>query len=86
MLKDIKRRGVIEESVNTGHPLRSRRKYKSDFCFCVIYRILNDVTRKVCFPLPRIDNNLDMLAQAECFSALDLKSGFWQVNLYPDDK
>jgi hypothetical protein len=62
------------------------RKKNGDLRFCVDYRKLNDVTRKDCFPLPRIDNTLDTLAGAKWFSTLDLKSGYWQVDLHPDDK
>jgi hypothetical protein len=29
---------------------------------------------------------MDMLAGAKWFSTLDLKSGYWQVDLHPDDK
>jgi hypothetical protein len=51
----------------------------------VDYRKLNDVTKKDCFPLPQIDNTLDTLAGTKWFSTLDLKSGYWQVDVHPDD-
>ncbi|GFU21651.1 hypothetical protein TNCV_2423381 [Trichonephila clavipes] len=54
--------------------------------FCVDYRRLNDVTMKDSYPLPRIDDTLDTLAGNTWFSALDLKSGYCQVELHPDDK
>ena len=49
--------------------------------FCVDYRHLNDVTVKDVYPLPRIDDTLDMLAVKQWFSTLDLASGYWQVSL-----
>jgi hypothetical protein len=52
----------------------------------VDYRKLNDVKKKDCFPLPRINDNLDTLAGGIWFSTLDLKSWYWQVDVHPDDK
>jgi hypothetical protein len=54
--------------------------------FCVVYRKLNDVTKKDSFPLPRVDDTLDTLGGSNWFSTLDLYSGYWQVDVHPDDK
>ncbi|GFX89646.1 retrovirus-related Pol polyprotein from transposon 17.6 [Trichonephila clavipes] len=62
------------------------RKKDGSTRFCVDYRRLNDVTKKDSYLLPRIDDTLDTLASNTWVSTLDLKSGYWQVELHPDDK
>jgi hypothetical protein len=87
MLEDMRRRGVIEESDSPwSSPVVLVRKKNGDLSFCGDYRKLNDVTRKDCLPLPWIDDTLDTLAGAKWFSTLDLKSGYWQLDLHMDNK
>ena len=52
--------------------------------FCVDYRRLNLATVKDAYPLPRLDDTLDMLAGKKWFLILDLASGYWQVSLSLD--
>ena len=59
-------------------------KKNSGTRFCVDYRWLNLATVKDAYPLPRIDDTLDMLTGKRWFSTLDLASGYWQVSLSPD--
>ena len=49
------------------------------------YRQLNEKTTKNVYPLPRIDTCLDSLGGSEWFSTFDLRSGYHQVSLDPED-
>jgi hypothetical protein len=84
-------RNHIQEMLNAGHirPSHSpwsfpivlvRKKYNS-LRFCVDYRDLNRRTIKDAFPLPRIEETIDSLSGARYFSSLDLRSGYWQVEV-----
>ena len=53
---------------------------------CVDFRQLNSVTKKTAYPLVRIEDNLDALQGAKWYSTLDLLSGFWQVEVAPEDR
>jgi hypothetical protein len=87
ILDEKQRRGIIGESDSPwSFPVVLVRKKNGELRFCVDYRRLNNLTKKDCFPLPRIDDTLDKLAGAKWFSTLDLKSGYWQVDVHPDDR
>lgn len=50
------------------------------------YRRLNSITKKDSYPLPQIDDTLDRLGGAKYFSAMDLISGYWQIDLPPSEQ
>jgi hypothetical protein len=52
---------------------------------CVDYRPLNAVTIKNKYPLPRIDILFDQLASAKVFFKVDLRSGYHQIKIHPED-
>jgi hypothetical protein len=52
---------------------------------CVDYQLLNVVTIKNKYPLPRIDILFDQLAGAQVFSKIDLCSSYHQIKIHAED-
>ena len=53
---------------------------------CIDYRRLNLTLIKDSFPMPRIDDLFATLGKAKFFSCLDLKSGYHQIEIAPEDR
>lgn len=66
-----------------GHGSQKKKARGGD---SVDYRPLNKVTRKDCYPLPRVDDTLDLVTGSSWFSSLDLHSGYWQVRFTPESR
>jgi hypothetical protein len=89
-------KGEVKRMLNQGIIEPSRSPWASNIVlvikkdgrprFCVDYRMLNDVTKKDAYPLPRVDECLDALAGAKWFGSMDLNAGFWQIGMAPEDK
>ena len=62
------------------------RKKDGKLRFCIDLRKLNNRTVKDAYSLPRIDETLDTLNGAVWFTSLDLKSGYWQVEMDEESK
>ncbi|UYV66779.1 hypothetical protein LAZ67_4002838, partial [Cordylochernes scorpioides] len=60
------------------------KKKDGSLRFCVDYRRLNKITKKDVYPLPRIDDALKTLSGSRYFSTMDMRSGYWQIEV--DDK
>jgi len=78
---------VIEPtSSEWGFPVVLVPKKYGALRFCVDYRLLNVVTKKHSYRLPRMDECIDSLGEATIFSTLDCNTGYWQVTIAPEDR
>ena len=80
-------KGWVEPSTAPfGAPVLFAQKKGGSLRWCTDYRALNSITVKNRYPLPRIDDLLDQLNGAACFSGLDLASGYWQIPMKTEDR
>ncbi|KAM7315026.1 retrovirus-related Pol polyprotein from transposon 17.6 [Ixodes scapularis] len=96
----VKRKEVIQKQVQEmldddivqpssspwASPVVLVKKKDRTLRFCVDYRRLNALTKKDVYPLPRIDDTLDRLRHARYFSSMDLKTGYWQIEVDERDR
>ena len=82
LVREMLEQGVIKPSSSPwASPIVLVTKKDGSTRFCVDYRRLNSLTKMDVYPLPRIDDSLDLLAETQFFSSLDLASGYWQVGM-----
>eukprot|EP00731_Ephydatia_muelleri_P032784 Em0024g328a len=82
LLTEMLKNDIIQPSNSPwSSPIILVRKRDGSTRFCIDYRKVNYVTRKDAYPLPRVDDILDTIGGSKWFSTLDLKSGYWQVEV-----
>ena len=79
-------KGFIRPTVSPwGGPTLFAKKKDGSLRMCIDYHRLNQVTVKNCYPLPMIDDLFDQLRGANCFSKIDLRSGYHQLGVKEED-
>jgi len=85
-LEELLEKGFIRPSSSPwGCPAIFVKKKDDTLRMCVDYHPLNAVTIKNKYPLPRIDTLFDQLAGAKVFSKIDLRFGYHQIKIRPQD-
>ncbi len=85
-IKELLEKGYIRASSSPwGSPILFAKKKDGTLRLCIDYRALNMVTVKNKYPMPRINDLFDQLAQAKVFSKIDLRSGYHQLKVRTED-
>ncbi|RXN35846.1 Retrovirus-related Pol polyprotein from transposon 412 [Labeo rohita] len=86
-LQELLSSGVIRESESPfSSPIVVVKKKNRDVRLCIDYRKLNLQTIKDAYALPNLEETFVALNGSKWFSVLDLKSGYYQIEVEEADK
>jgi hypothetical protein len=85
-IAELQSKGFIRPSSSPwGAPVLFVEKKDGTQRMCVDYRLLNKVTIKNKYPLPKIEDLFDQVKAASIFSKVDLRSGYHQLIIRESD-
>ena len=80
-------KGFIRASSSScASPILFVKKKDGSLRLCVDYRALNDITIKDRYPLPRIEETLNLIRGAKYFTRLDLRSAYNLIRIKEGDE
>lgn len=86
-LQELKDANIIRESESPfASPIVVVKKKNGSIRLCVDYRKLNNQTIKDAYALSNIEETFSTLTGSKWFSVMDLKSGYYQVEVEEEDK
>ncbi|KAM9741692.1 uncharacterized protein ACNS7B_012695 isoform 1-T1 [Menidia menidia] len=86
-LGDLFGAGIIRESKSPfSSPIVVVRKRNGSVRLCIDYRKLNLQTIKDAYALPNLEESFCALTGSKWFTVLDLKSGYYQIEMAEEDK
>ncbi len=86
-LRNLLDNGIITESDSPwASGIVLVQKKDGRLRFCIDYRQLNQRTVKDAYALPRFEEMMDQLIGSKYFSSLDMRSGYYQVEIEEEDK
>ena len=84
-INELLDKGFIRPSASPfGAPVLFVKKKDGSLRMCVDYRMLNKISIKNRYPMPRVDDLLDRLRGAKFLSKVDAHSGFNQIRIAPE--
>ncbi len=85
-IEKLVQQGSVRPSTSPwASPIVLVRKKDGKVRTCVDYRRLNAVTRKDAFPIPRVHDCLDAMAESVLFSTMDITAAYNQIPVRTED-
>ena len=85
--KKLAEQEVVRQSKSPyNSPVMVVKKKDGAWRTVIDYRKINEVTLKEPHPIPRTDESLEALGEANFFTTLDFTSGYWQLPIREEDK
>ena len=85
-VNELVEKGMVRPSSSPFcSPMLLVQKKDGSYHMCVEYHALNKNTTKNRFLVPRIEDLFDKLQGSSYFSRIDLKSGYHQIRIVPED-
>ncbi|GKC34315.1 putative reverse transcriptase domain-containing protein [Tanacetum coccineum] len=85
-LQELSDKGFIRPGSSPwGAPVLFFKKKDGSLWMCIDYQVLNKLTVKNRYPLPRIDNLFDQLQGSSVYLKIDLRSGYHQLRVREED-
>lgn len=82
IIGDLLKNGIIRESNSAyASPILLIDKPSGEKRMCIDYRSLNKITVKEKYPMPLVEDLIDKLRGCKCYTSIDLKSGYYQINV-----
>lgn len=85
-LNRLLKSNIIRKSKNGwASPAFRKLKPNGEVRLLINYKAVNKLTTKAAFPNPSIEDIIRKLSGSQIFSKLDLRDGYYQIEIFPED-